>query len=89
MMKEYNYEHSNTVNPPIAIFATVHGDIQVKFEKKTVHGQYVRIQSLQDLASVLEVSESCDVELDYEDEPFNAWGYHDKHGFPALPFSRV
>ena len=89
MIKEYKYEHSNTLNPPIAIFANVHGDIQVKFEKKTIHGQYVSIQSLQDLASILQVSESCNDELDFDEEPFNAWGYHDKNGFPASPFSRV
>ena len=89
MMEKYKYGQSNKVNPPIAVFANVHGDIQVKFEKKTTRGQYVTIQSLQDLASILEISESCDDELDFDQEPFNAWGYNDKHGFPASPFSRV
>ena len=82
-LKEFNYKHSNTINPPLAVFANVHGDIQVKFSKKTTRGQYVTIHSLEEFSHILELSESCEEDQDFGQEPFNVWGFDEKRGFPA------
>ena len=82
-MKEFSYEHSNMINPPLAIFANVHGDIQIKFSKKTKYGQYVSINSLEELSRILLLSESCEEDQDYDQEPFNVWGYNNNRGFPV------
>ena len=81
LLEEYNYKTSNVMNPPEAIFADVHGDIQIKFQKKTANGKYIKIRSLDQLALVLETSESCEEKLNYDGEPFNTWGYEDDAGF--------
>ena len=82
-LKEFNYKNSNTFNPPLAVFANVHGDIQVKFSKKTARGQYLTINSLEELSYILEHSESCEEVLDFGKEPFNVWGFDEMRGFPA------
>ncbi len=84
MLKDYKYNESNTVNPPESIFADIHGDIQVKFAKKTNKGMFVKIRSLEHLAFVLETSESCAKDIDYDGEPFDVWGYDDLFGFKPL-----
>ena len=82
-MKEYQDGGTNLNNPPIAIFADVHGDIQIKFSKKTRHGMYVKLNSLEHLSLVLQTSEDGDRLVEYGDEPYNVWGYEGDAGFVA------
>ncbi len=74
VIEDYRYkEYSN--NPPEAVFANIHGDIQVKFAKESSKGMFVTIKSLEHLSHILYTSESnvSDGEFDiiwdfYEDQ---------------------
>ena len=68
-------------NPPVAVFGDVHGDLTIKFEKKTHRGLYAKFNSLEELSSILEASEACEGEENHGDEPFNVWKYDDVLGF--------
>ena len=57
-LKDFHYDLSNTENPPEFIYSNIHGEIVVKFKKETRRGMFVTFETLEQLHSILHMSET-------------------------------
>ena len=57
-LKDFKYDLSNTENPPEFIHPNIHGEIVVRFKKETRRGMFVTFDTLEQLHSILHMSET-------------------------------
>ena len=57
-IKDFQYDVSNTNNPPEYVFSNIHGEITLKFKKETKRGMFVTFDTLEQLQFILHMSET-------------------------------